>query len=84
MAKSIIWLEGHVKKHLGARPFYCIFYPECSARFPSQELLQKHVDTHIDEREPVRATKKVEPSVSKKCDKKKIKRMRGTEKCIRK
>ncbi|XP_067945979.1 uncharacterized protein [Watersipora subatra] len=81
VAKSIIWLEGHVKKHLGSRPYHCIF-PDCASSFPSQELLLRHVDTHIEPVELAKAVKKAEPSLSKKSEKKKIKRMRGTEKCI--
>ena len=79
-----MWLEGHVKKHLGPRPYYCIF-PECTARFASQELLQRHVDNHFNESEPQKVVKKVELPAAKKTDKKPCnKRLRGTEKCLRK
>lgn len=83
-AKSIVWLEGHVKKHLGPKPYYCIF-PECTSRFASQDLLQKHVDNHFTEAEqPHKVVKKVDVNIAKKTDKKPAnRRLRGTEKCLR-
>lgn len=80
VAKSLVWLEGHVKKHLGPQPYFCIF-EGCSRRFSNQELLQRHVDSHFNQTEQSKVVKKVDVPVKK--EKKNVKRLRGREKCIR-
>ena len=41
------WLEGHVLKHTGDKPFPCI-YPNCEWRFPTRPQLERHVRDHMD------------------------------------
>jgi zinc finger protein AEBP2 len=43
---SVSWLERHVVQHGGRNPFPCIV-PRCTARFPTQQALQRHVNAHF-------------------------------------
>ncbi|GIY90851.1 zinc finger protein AEBP2, partial [Caerostris extrusa] len=44
---SLSWLERHILKHGGNKPFKCIV-DNCNQRFPTQSALQRHVNSHFD------------------------------------
>ena len=47
------WLEGHVLKHTGDKPFQCI-WEGCGHRCSSRAQLQRHVDLHLTYDDQVR------------------------------
>lgn len=50
---SAAWLQRHAPSHGGRRPFSCIV-ANCSQRFSTQLLLQRHVNSHFNISSPVK------------------------------
>lgn len=46
-SRSRVWLETHVLRHAGNKPFLCIV-DGCGQRFASRRLLERHVNAHLN------------------------------------
>ena len=46
-SRSRVWLETHVLRHAGNKPFCCIV-DGCGQRFASRRLLERHVNAHLN------------------------------------
>ena len=71
-SSSRTWLERHVLLPTGDQPFQCIFQ-DCPLRFPSQNLLERHVRNHFTYQEQIEQARS-RHGVPTKNKKKKLKR----------